>query len=891
MRLLSRLRSRFDALVHGDRREREMDDELRFHVEMEAQKHLAQGVPAAEARRLALLSLGGVEKIKEECRDSWGVRALDNFSRDVRYGLRSLRAAPGFTAAVIVTLALGIGANSAIFSVVSAVLLRPLPYGRGEQLAAVRASAPEAGFASLPLSPLEVRDLREQSQTLAGLVEYHSMSFTLLGGAEPQRVQTGVVSWNYFDVLEVKPVLGRAFRSADEGQGADAVLLLGNEFWRDQLGGDPEIVGRRFEMNDRVHTVIGVLPPLPRYPDDNDVFMPTSACPFRSRASVAENREARMLSAFARVKDGVPLEQARADLQTLANRLLAQYPDAYPKQGGLRVDAVALRDEMVRSARPTFLVLLATVALVLLIACFNVASLIIARLAAREKELALRAALGAGRGRLIGQLLTEATLLSLAGGLLGLLLASMTLGLLTSFAARFTARAGEIRMDASVLAFTLFVSIATGLLAGALPGLPPWERLAQALQEGARSTLSRGRSRLRGALVAGELALSFVLLVGAALMLRSFVKLLEVDPGFRAERVLTAQVDLNWSHYFTPERKLDNKLVVDSFHEPVLEKLRALPGVVKVAMGGSVPLNAGFQSVGTLLVEARGTAGEPQPHADFYVASPEYFEAIGVPVLRGRSFTASDRSAEAGVAVVSQSLARSQWGAAVDPVGQRISLDDGKTWRTVVGVAGDVRNFSLERPPSDTVYVPFLEFPGVGFSYFIRTLGDPTAIGRQLRESVYAVAPQTAVTNLRTLEQVRTDSLASPRLTATLLGLFAFVAVAIAATGLSGLIAFSVSQRTHEIGIRMALGADARQVLRLLLRQGLEPVVLGLALGVAAALALARLVSGLLFGVAPTDIACFVGCAVLLMVVGVLACLPAARRATSIHPQAALRSL
>ena len=891
MHVLKRLRSRLGALVRRDEREQEMNDELRLHVEMETEKNHRLGLPLEEARRAALLSFGGVESVKEACRDARGVRLVEDLMQDVAYGLRSLRRNPGFAAVVVLTLALGIGANTAMFSVVNTVLLRPLPYESGDAIMILRQSAPGAGAQDIGLSALEVQDYRTQASTLDGVVEYHSMSFTLLGGTQPRRVQTGVVSWNFFDVLGVKPALGRGLRPSDEIHGADAVLLLSHEFWMNDLGGDPRMVGRRFEMNDRVHTVIGVLPPLPRYPDANDVFMPTVACPFRSRPAAAENRQARMVVAFARVKASVSLAQAQSDVATVANRLRSEYPEAYPHDAGYRADLLPLREELVRSARPTFLVLLATVACVLLIACANVANLMVARMAGRERELAVRAALGAGRTRLLRQLLTESTLLALAGGALGLVLATAASGVLAAFAARFTPRASELRLDASVLAFTVVVAVLTGLLAGSLPGLPPWQRLAAALGEGGRSGNGGGSARLRGALVVSQLALSFVLLIGAALMLRSFAKLREVDAGFRAERVLTAGIDLNWSRYTTPGKGADHDRLV-SFHKALQDRLRSLPGVVEVAAAWTFPLNARFQNDGTFQIEGRPKVeGQSMPRAEARGASADYFRTLGVPLVRGRTFDEHDQvDGGAPVMLVSQGLARRHWGDE-DPVGRRVSGDDGMTWSTVVGVVGDMRNSSLEQEPKDTLYLPFFQFPGFSSQYFMRTVGDPGLVQRQFQEAVHALDAETAVHDVRTLEQVRDAALSSPRLTTVLLGGFAALALAITAAGLSGLIAYSVSQRTHEIGIRMALGAEPRRVVAMLLGQGLRPVVLGLALGAAGALALARLASGLLFGVAPTDVLCFVGSGVVLVVVATVACLVPAQRATAIDPQLALRSL
>jgi len=889
MRWLSRLKSRLDALVHGEVRERGMDEELRFHVEMETQANLKRGLGLEEARRAALVSFGGVERVKDECRDSWGVRLVETSLQDLRYAVRSLRANPGFTLVVVLTLGLGIGANTAIFSVVNAVLLRPLPYASGEQLVALRQEAPAAGIESMGLSPLEIVDYRAASDSLDGVVEYHSMNFTLLGGIEPQRVTTGVVSWNFFDVLGVQPVLGRDFQTTDEGPQAEAVLLLTHDFWQKQLGGDPGVIGRRFEMNDRVHTVVGVLPSLPPYPDANDVYMPASACPFRSRASVAENREARMLRAFGRIRAGVPLAQAKAEMSVIADRLRAQYPGAYPK-AGYRADLLPVREQLVQGAKPPFLALLATAALVLLIACANVANLIIARLSGRERELAVRAALGAGRSRIVRQLLTESTLLALAGGALGLVLAAAGARLLSTFAARFTPRAAEVSLDGWVLGFTLLVSLATGIVAGSLPGLPAWPRLARALGESGRSTSGPGRRRLRGALVVAQLAFSFILLIGAALTLRSLAELGRVDAGFRAENVLTMSIDLNWSKYTAEGHRTDREKVL-AFHEALADRTRSMPGVIGVGAAWTFPLNSRFRNDNSFEIAGRVVEdGQPLPQAEYRGASSDYFATIGVPLLRGRVFDEHDRGKAQPVVVLSKGLARRYWGEA-DPIGQRISDDKGETWRTVVGVVGDVRNASLDRTPKDTLYLPFLQSPGYSYSYFVRTLGDPMVLAHGLRQAVYALDPETAVENVRTLEQVRHESIASPRLIAALLGSFATLALAITAAGLSGLIAFTVSQRTHEIGIRMALGADSGRVVGMLVRQGLASVAIGLTLGVAGALALTRLVAGMLFGVGPTDVACFVASGAVLVAVATLACWGPARRATSIDPQVALRSL
>ncbi|MGE0454954.1 MAG: ADOP family duplicated permease [Vicinamibacteria bacterium] len=888
MRALARLRHSLRALLRRDRLERELDLELRTHLELEIEQNRARGMREDEARRAALLAFGGVEQTKEACRDSRGTRLLETLAQDVRYALRSLRRAPAYTLAAVVTLGLGIGANSAVFSVVRGVLLQPLPYERGDQVVVLRQSAPLRGVADIGWSIPELTDLRRQTRTLDGIVEYHTMNFTLLGGEEPQRVRTGVVSANYFDVLEVRTLVGRGFRRGEDAHGAEPVLILAWDYWQKTFGGDPGIVGRRFTMNDRVHTVIGVLPPLPEWPDDNDVFMPASACPFRSGPQVEQNRGARMVQAFARVREGRTLDEARVDVETTAAAIRQEHPEAYAGNGVTRPELAPLREELTASARPTFLLLLATVSLILLIACANVANLALSRLLDRGRELALRQALGAGRRRIFAQLVTESTLLALAGGALGLLLAAGTLQLLVSFAARFTPRAAEVRLDPSVLAFTLGLSLLTGLLAGSLPGLPGLRSLAQALGgDGARATTGRGAQRLRQALVVSQVALSFVLVIGAALTLRSFRKLAAVDAGFRAEKVLAIAVDLNWSTYSTPQTTIDRERVA-RFYEPVHESLRSLPGVTGVGTAWTFPLNDSFSNDGSFLVEGGDADAEVLPRAVYVGTDGGYFATIGVPLLRGRSFSEDDRGGQEGVAIVSQALARRHFGNG-DALGQRLSTNRGRSWRRIVGVVGDVRQSRLDREPKDMIYLPFRELPGYTATLFVRAQAEPRALGEQIRRLIHARDPQAAVAFVRSLEEIRSDALASPRLTAVLLGLFAALALGISATGIGGVIAYSVSQRTREFGVRMALGAGASRVVALVLRQGLVALAAGLLLGALAALGAGRLLSGLLFGVEPKDPVSYAAAAGVLLAVGLAACLLPARRAAATDPMTALR--
>ena len=729
----------------------------------------------------------------------------------------------------------------------------------------------------------ELGDYRSQSRSLEGIVEYHSMPFILLGDGEPSRVQTGVVSANFFDVLGVTPHLGRAFREGEDQAGANPVLMLSYGYWMNQLGGDPAVIGRTFEMNDRIHTVIGVLPPVPQYPGENDIYMPASSCPFRMDPTTREGRTARMLTLFGRLAPGQTVQGANTEFEAIAARLRSQYPQAYPSGQGFSVRLASLQEEMGRRARPTLFLLLGTAGFVLLIACANVANLTLARLMRRERELALRAALGADRGRLIRQLFAEGGLLALAGGILGLGLAAGAMGLLTAFAARFTPRASEISLDGSVLLFTLVVSLVTGLAFALLPALPAKVNLVAALRDGGAATSGGRTSRARSALVVAQVAVSVVLLVGAGLMLRSLIALQRVDPGFNPERVLTMTLDLNWSRYTTPD-------LIRGFHERLLTRLESKPGVVAAASTLVFPLGSsrtlGFE------FEIEGRPRDPQvtlPQGDFRSVTPDYFRTLGIPLAAGRIFTSTDGATSPQVAIVNRALARHYWGEE-SPLGRRISADSGKTWITVVGVVGDVRHYGLDRDPTDELYTPFAQVPIREGSLLVRTTGDPHAAASIVQEEIKAIDPDQPIANVESLEELRGESLASPRLTASLLAMFAMLALLITGAGLAGVVAFSVSQRTQEIGVRMALGAERSEVLSMVLGEGMRLVLAGLVLGVAGALAATRLMSGLLYGVEATDPVTFLAVSAVLVTVAVAACLVPARRATTVDPMVALRT-
>ena len=805
--------------------------------------------------------------------------------QDVRFALRTLRNNPGFTAAAVITLALGIGANTAIFSLVHGVLLRPLPYLDDGNLVVLRQQAPQAGIDNLAFSVQEVYDYRDQNKSLDALVEYHNMTFTLLGRGEPERVTTGVVSAEFFDLLGVEPLHGRTFRAEDDEVGAEAVLVLSYPYWQRAFGGDPEIVGQVFEMNNRPHTVVGVLPQVPQYPNENDVYMSVSACPFRANGETArvQNRSAfRALTVTARLAEGKTLDDARADLAHIGHRFKADHPDTYSEDRGYEITAEPLKEVLTRQARPTLLILLGTAALVLLIACANVANLTVARMLRREREMAVRASLGAGRGRLVRQNLVESGMLSLAGSALGLLAAYGGLDMLIAFVSRFTTRAAGITIDLWVLLFTLVVAFITALVFGAMSALPSRADLAPALRDGARNTAGAGKQRLRGLLVTAQVAVSVVLLVGAGLMLRSFYKLQRVDPGFNPERVLTAQLSLNWTKYQTPQDRA-------TFFDNLLERVRAHPGVVSAAVSSDLPLERQGPRNRSFQIEKRPIEdGGVAPVLDLRWASPSYFRTIGIPLIQGRVFTERDDAQAPPVAVINRSMARSYW-EGDDPTGKRVSFDGGQTWIEIVGVVGDVKEFGPASAAVDELYIPPAQ-AGFAQKLLIRTASDPMAMAREMKNLVWAVDPDQPVSDIETMAAKHRASTASPRLTSMLLALFAGLALLITAAGIAGVVAFVVGQRTQEIGIRMALGARRSGVLWMILRQGMALVAAGLIAGLATALAFGGVLRDFLFGVQPGDPLTLAAVSLVLLAAAAAACLIPARQATRVEPTVALRS-
>jgi putative ABC transport system permease protein len=814
---------------------------------------------------------------------------MEHLLRDLRFGARTLLKNRWFTALAVLTLALGIGANTAIFSLIDGVLLKPLPYTNGDRLVVVRESAPLAGRPSVGVSIRELYDYREQARAFEALVEYHQMTFDLLQRGEPDRVNVGVVSHDFFNVLGISPILGRTFAAADDALGADAVLIISYSYWQTKFGGDPAIVGQVFQMNDRPHTVVGVLPNVPHYPQENDVYMPVSACPFRAAAekTLAQNRRNFTLIVFGRLKPGVSDVQASRDVDAVCSRFVQADPKTYRPGSGFAATTLPVRDALTRGARPMLLLLLATTALVLLIACANVANLTLARLLRRDRELAVRTALGAGRAQLVRQLLTESVLLSLAGGALGLLFATSTLSMLTNFVGRFTARTGEIAIDPWVLTFTLGVSILTGIAFGTFPALGSRVDLVNAMKQGSRGGgTTTGRRRLQNGLIVAQVAVSVVLLVGAGLLLASFVRLQKVDPGYHSDHVLAAEAFTNFSRYPNIDAQLH-------FYQPVLERLQHEPGVVAAAVTNAVPLSASSPFANPFAIEGRADDADKRPTADVRVVTAEYFNVLGIPVVGGRVFTDLDHKEAPAVALINKAMLR-YWDGK-NPIGSRISFstqpppNNAPIWATIVGVVGDVRQFGLEQTVAQ-IYQPMSQSQGFGGRFLIRTQGDPTRAAKVLRDDIHAVDPAMPVVNVKTLDDLRDRYLATPKLTAMLLTIFAALALVVTMAGLTGVIATSVSQRTQEFGVRMALGASRDRVLRLVIGQGLMLVGIGFAIGVGAAAALTRVLSTYLFETEPTDPITFAAVAAAFVVAGVLACAGPAWRATTVDPMSALRA-
>jgi predicted permease len=814
--------------------------------------------------------------------------------QDLRYATRLLLKMPGFTFVAVLTLALGIGANTAIFSVVHAVLLRPLPFEHPEQLVRVtgeirRLNLPDAG-----MSGPELFDFRDRSGLFTDISGLYPINANLTEVDQPERVEALLVDVNYFALLGVRAQVGRVFQKEDYTTGISEVAVISDGVWRRRYGSAQDVLGKKFRLDNDLYTIVGVMPASFRHPGrsiqtDVEVWVPAgwTGAPFNNPP-----RGAYMLQgALARLKPGITIEQAQARMNELASELRKEYPNDYPEKAGWVPRVIGLHDDLVGNVRPALLMLLSAVALVLLIACANVANLLLARASARRREIAIRRALGAGRLRLIRQLVTESVLLSVAGGVLGLLLAVWGVDLLVKFSPPNLAQLSEINVNGAVLAFTLVMSLATGIIFGLAPAIQASNPdLQETLKDAARSTTGGAqRNRMRSLLVISEFALALMLLISASLLIRSFRQLQTVDPGFNSENILTARLWLPQPNqpetgpYFKQSSRAQ-------LYQQVLQRVAALPGVQSVGGVSELPLD-GEQFSSTFRIEGRAEAVDDIYSAQVMLASPGYFPTLGIPLLKGRLFTEQDDEKSPGVAVISQTLAQ-KFFAGEDPVGRRIRFRGGRTelpWLTIVGVAQDVKTEGLEAENRPQIYFSILQLSNLSLALTIRTAADPGTLAEAVRREVRAVDPDLPVYAVRTMDEVMAKAVSQRRFSMVLLGVFAFIALMLAAVGIYGVMAYSVSQRTHEIGVRMALGAQPRDVLRMVITQGLTLIGFGIAVGLVGAFIVTRFLSGLLFNVSPRDPVTFAGITLLLALVALLACYVPARRATKVDPMVALR--
>ncbi|HEY6290078.1 MAG TPA: ABC transporter permease [Terriglobia bacterium] len=871
MTRLHTLISRLFAPFRGERLEQDLESELRTHLEMLVDENVRRGISAAEAHYAALRSFGGVEQVKESYRDQRGLPMIETLAQDVRYALRQLRRSPGFAAMAILTLALGLGANIAIFSVVHAVLLRSLPYKDPARLAKVWETYRQ--FPKVWASVPNFWDWQEQNHAFEAIGAYRiATGFTLTGQGEPQRTQGTFVSANLFGLLGVKASLGRTFVPAEDKRGAEPIVILSHALWQQVFGSNPSMVGRAITLNDKSYTVVGVMPPGIRFPDWADLWMPLG----QMGTDELTSRVYHPLEVVARLKAGVTLAEAQAQMSTIAGRLDEEYPKT---NAGWGVTLVPLRKELLGSAQEALLILLGATGLVLLIACANVANLLLARASARGKEMALRAVLGAGRGRLMRQLLTESALLSSLGGTLGLLLAFWGRDALVRIGPAIVPHLEGAAISGPVLAFSAVISILTGLVFGLVPAFQSSRLdLNGALKEGARTSPSHRHNRLRSCFVVVQVALALILVVGAGLLIKSFVRLLGVDPGFSPRNVLTARIDLSPSRYPSP----------DQFYEHVSDRLRALPGVEAVGLINYFPLGPESANKTRFGLERSSPSTQGTlPVAELRLINLDYFRAMGIPLVKGRNFRSWGEEKQQ-VIIINTTMAHRIF-PNEDPVGRRINLGaEGPqpSWFSIVGVVGDVRDFGLASQPQLDIY---LDGPDSGMCMVVRTDSDPLSLAPSLRRVVHDLDREVPVTQVITGEQIVSHSLASRRFSMVLLGLFAGLALMLAAIGIYGVISYAVTQRTHEIGIRMALGAERGEVLKLVVGQGLALAFVGVAIGLAGAFALSRLLAGLLYAVKPTDPATFAVVSLVLTAVALLASYIPARRATKVDPMVALR--
>jgi putative ABC transport system permease protein len=861
--------------------ERELDHELRFHVERRSEELQREGLSASEARRRALVELGGAQQIKEEVRAMRTGIWLETLWQDLRYAARQLRKNPGFAAVAILTLALGIGASTAIFTVVNAILLRPLPYADSQRLVNIWEDPGENP--RNPVNPLNFADVRARANSFERLAAYYSQSGSLTGGGDPERVVRGFSTAGLFAVLRVQAALGRTFLDEEERAGHGDVALLSHGLWVRRFGSDPDILGKAITLDGERATVVGVLPPgLSATSVWDPAFDVWTPMPLRDLDPAYAGRGSHYLTVVGRLREGINVAQARSEVETVYERLRQQYPNYLTKW---RVRVAGMHDDLVADVRQPLLVLMGAVGFLLLIACSNVANLLLARATSRRREVAVRTAVGATRGRLLRQLLTESLLLALLGAGAGLQLAQWGTRALLALDPALP-RLGEIQLDYSAFVFALAISAAAGMLFGLAPAVQVSRAApADAMKQAAASvTAGRGAERLRRGLVAAEVALALVLLVGAGLLMRSFHRLLSVDPGFDAKQVVSLLLTLPEQRYPEPAQQI-------GFFRQLLERVRALPGTEAAAMVSTMPLTGGEGTwENGFHIEGRPAPPRGQgTYAYLRWITPDYFRALRIPLQRGRVLSDADTAEQPRVIVVDETFVR-QFFPNQDPIGQRIVVHwRDRIPREIVGVVGNIHPYSLAAGASPHMYVPYYQTPQRYGALLMRTAADPTSLARAVREQVQALDPAQPIYRVLTLEQILAGSVADRRFHLILLATFASTAVLLAAVGIYGVMACVVGERRREMAIRLAMGAERAQVIGLIVGQATKLATIGILAGIAGALALTDLLAAQLFDVRPTDPATFAVVAVGLCALTVLACAIPARRAAAVSPAEALR--
>jgi putative ABC transport system permease protein len=811
---------------------------------------------------------------------------------DLRFALRQLIKSPGFTLIAIIALALGIGANTAMFSVVNAILVRPLPFPESDRLTMIWQTNPEVAKMGFPLAPTSVpdfRDWRTEAKSFGAVSAFEGWSANLTGLKEAERIDGARVSANLFSLLQVQPFLGRTFAAGEDQLGKDHVVILSDQLWQTRFGGDRSIVGRKINLSQEPFTVIGVMPPRFNFPSETGApaymsFGPRCEAwvPFAPSEGRAKNRGAHNLAVVARLKPGVSLTTAQAEMKTLAGRFAQQYPDSNKDWG---IELVSLQKQAAAGSERTLSVLMAAVGCILLIACANVANLLLARGLGRQKEIAIRRALGASRWRIVRQLLTESVLLALVGGSLGILFAIWGSDLLLAIAPSTLPRLGETRIDGGVLLFTLLVSLATGVLFGLAPALQSSRiGLSERLKEGDRGSTA-GHARLRNGLIVSEVALALMLLIAAGLLIESFAQLARVRPGFNPESILTFNIAL-------PDNPYEDRAKAAAFFDDVVRRIENLPGVKSAAAGNVLPLS-GAEEVDGFQIEGRPTAPGLVQTANFRWITPDYFKALQIPVQRGRAFTERDKQNAPEVAIIDETMARLYFGG-INPIGQRFKATNDKKqpiFREIVGIVGDVRHTSLDAKPGPHVYLPHAQSGLQLMTVAVRSSGtEPSALLQMVRREVAVVDPNVPIAEIRTMQEMVASSVAPWRFTMALLSVFAGVALLLASVGIYGVLAYAVNQRRREIGIRMSLGAQRRDVLQLFLRQGMAVTFFGIVLGLGGAWAATRIMRSLLYSVSPTDPLVFLAVPLTFAAVALLASFFPARKAARVNPVIALRS-